>query len=553
MKKQTLRESHPQLALEWDHDKNDKTPDEVSRGSVYMAKWMCSEKHSYPSRVDARTKKNPNGCPYCSGRLPIVGVNDLQTTHPDLAKELVDTDPTTVKAGTNRKVLWRCRVNSGHVWPSKICHRALAGSGCPTCSNQRVDPGFNDLATTHPEIAKELIETDPTTVLSGNDKSLKWWCDEGHSYTSSVYSRAVLGITCTVCSGSTLVAGVNDLGTTHPDLSKELIHPSPTEVSAGMATRGLWRCGKGHEWEAPMYRRTGLDPNGCPECFKAMRSSKAESILAEYIRTIYSGQVTTSDRKVLGGLELDVYLPDIKTAIEYNGTYFHSEKFKDSDYHKNKLDRCAAAGVRLINVWEDDYRDNRELVHSMLAHKLGVSQQRRVSGNKTTVLQITNKEAFPFLNANHIQGQASGTYYLGLKEKSSDLLVAVMVLKRTKDILSLERYATAAIVMGGQSKILSYVDKNIPYETMITFADNSISDGKLYTGTGWVADKVLPPDYRYLVNNRREHKFGYRLKRFREDPALKFEEGLSEKGLAELNGMLRIWDHGKVRYTRQPK
>lgn len=81
-----------------------------------------------------------------------------------------------------------------------------------------------------------------------------------------------------------------------------------------------------------------------------------------------------------------------------------------------------------------------------------------------------------------------------------------------------------------------------------TFSDHCVSDGGLYEQNGFVVDKVLPPDYMYVVGNRREHKFRYRLKRFREDPNLVYQDGISERELAKLNGLRRVWDAGKTRW-----
>ena len=78
-----------------------------------------------------------------------------------------------------------------------------------------------------------------------------------------------------------------------------------------------------------------------------------------------------------------------------------------------------------------------------------------------------------------------------------------------------------------------------------------MSDGGLYDALGFTADKELPPDYKYVVDGKRVHKFSYRRKRFRADPDLRYEEGLSERELAYLNGLGRVWDCGKIRYVKQ--
>ena len=84
---------------------------------------------------------------------------------------------------------------------------------------------------------------------------------------------------------------------------------------------------------------------------------------------------------------------------------------------------------------------------------------------------------------------------------------------------------------------------------IVTFSDHSVSDGGLYEKLGFTLDKELAPDYSYLVDEERKHKFGYRITRFKNDPYLKYKEGLTESQLAKINGIKRIWDCGKSRYV----
>ena len=118
-------------------------------------KWKCEHGHVWEAPVYRRTKSGC-GCPYCSGRLPIVGENDLATTHPDIASQLTDrTLAEKLKAGSMRKVEWVC--DHGHIWSESPYARIHMGSGCPYCSNHRVIEGENDMFTTHPELAAQLV------------------------------------------------------------------------------------------------------------------------------------------------------------------------------------------------------------------------------------------------------------------------------------------------------------------------------------------------------------------------------------------------------------
>ena len=109
---------------------------------------------------------------------------------------------------------------------------------------------------------------------------------------------------------------------------------------------------------------------------------------------------------------------------------------------------------------------------------------------------------------------------------------------------------TAYSVPGGFTKLLKAAQGIYPEYPFITFSDHMVSDGGLYAASGFVADKELAPDYAYMVNGARQHKFGYRLKRFRTDPSLLWEEGKTERELADLNNLTRIWDAGKTRWVK---
>lgn len=199
----------------------------------------------------------------------------IAVTHPELVDQWHPDNgipPTQVSAGSNRKFLWRCR--SGHVWAVSPNSRIKSGgrvNGCAVCSGRSVLAGFNDLATTHPDLALEWSDknTVPATAVTfGSQKKFIWDGRCGHSWDAVVASRTRNGDGCPFCSGHRVLAGFNDLGTVNPDLALEW-HPantkSPSEVSAGSAYLARWRCvAAGHEWTARVTARSR--GRGCPVC-----------------------------------------------------------------------------------------------------------------------------------------------------------------------------------------------------------------------------------------------------------------------------------------------
>ena len=288
---------------------------------------------------------------------------------------------------------------------------------------------------------------------------------------------------------------------------------------------------------------------GCSSCSNS-GTSEAESSIFEYVQSLApSSQQGVRGKLSNPKLELDIYIPELNLAVEYNGLYWHNEEHKGKAYHADKTMFCREQGIRLVHVWEDDWLERPEIVSRTLGILLGTSQIPKIPARKTVVRPIAFAEAGEFLDTFHIQGSTSASIYIGTFFKEE--LVGVTTFKRRKDgSLELSRYATSKNVQGGHSKVVSYLEKNYEYTHLVTFADLSYSDGNLYRITGWTEDGMLPPDYTYVVGNRRVHKFTYRKSRFKSDPQLLWEEGLTERELADLNGLSRIYDAGKIRFIK---
>jgi hypothetical protein len=252
--KLSLAETHPDLAVQadgWD-------PKSATRGSDKKRSWKCGQGHRWSASILSRT--SGTGCPVCSGRTSLVGVNDLATTHPELAAQADGWDPRMVKARSGKKVQWKCEF--GHSWTAIIANRSK-GIGCPICSAYTVQIGVNDLATTHPELAAQADGWDPSITTRVKGKKVQWKCEFGHKWQTTVNSR-IGGTGCPVCSGNVALTGFNDLATTHPELAAQADGWDPRTLSAGSNRRVRWKCALGHHWEAPPGRRVkGIN---CPVC-----------------------------------------------------------------------------------------------------------------------------------------------------------------------------------------------------------------------------------------------------------------------------------------------
>jgi hypothetical protein len=253
-----LSRSHPKLAQEaygWD-------PSTITSGVHQEKKWKCKKGHIWVAAVYARKK---TGCPYCSGRLPINGVNDLKTLNPKLARELVNADATKLKITSHTRCEWKCKL--GHIWTAPVSARS-GGSGCPICAGKKILIGFNDLATTHPQIAKEAFGWDPRTTTAGKNIKRNWKCKKGHKWSVSVgnrtHTRSGKDSGCPICSGNQILKGFNDLRTLYPKLAKEAHGWDVTKIGSSSKKKLKWKCRSGHIYESTIGNRRRGD--GCQFC-----------------------------------------------------------------------------------------------------------------------------------------------------------------------------------------------------------------------------------------------------------------------------------------------
>lgn len=553
-----LGTTHPLLAAEISPNSKLQAT-EVTAGTDKKPLWLCSKGHEWEAAVGGRVRGR--GCIYCTNQKVLPGETDLAAKYPEVAKEWHptrngDTQPNSVMAKSRTKYWWlgeKC----GHEWLTSVSHR-VNGTGCPICSRHLLSVGINDFATTHPALAAQVSPTSPikaTQVTAGSEKKLEWVCDKGHGTWMAVLSSRVRGgHGCPKCSGHKVVTGETDVATTHPQILLEWADTTilPTQVSTSSARKVLLKCTNGHYRYTRVADYTKINSYSCSKC----KASGGEKAITAWLEDELGIKTVTNTRRIISPFELDIYLPDHNVAIEFNGLYWHSELAgKDRFYHQAKWEAANKAGIQLIQIWEDDWNANSDVIKNALAHKLGATTKAKHFARKLVVTQLNTTQAKDFLEENHIQGYASGSYYLGLTTAEGETVAVLVLKKETRNTLNIIRYATSAHVVGGFTKLLRNAEKAYQPDSFITFADHTISNGGLYENNGFTADKELPPDYMYIVKGQRKHKFGYRLKRFKTDPELLWEEGLTEKQLAKLNKIPRIWDAGKTRYrlnvTRQ--
>lgn len=431
----------PELASQWDSNKNSILPSEVGTGSAKKVWWICKKNHSFQAAINERTGHDKTGCPYCSNRKILKGFNDLETLFPELAKEWdysknKDLKPCDFGSASNQKIHWKCQ--AGHSYTLEINKRSH-GQNCPICSQRRLFTGQNDLATLYPVLSKEWdyeknSPLTPDKITPASTKRVFWICSAcGYKWSVPVRNRAKYGSGCPncslakrglkkqktsakantfnnsellkdwdyeanspnqpsdyssksnkkvhwkchicgnvwqesiaarmngngcrVCSNRKIIPGLNDLATTDPEIASQW-HPTrnrdlkPTQFSRGNGKRVWWICKKGHSYQATILSRTSKNKKGndCPICNAGTQTSFAEQAIYYYVKKQFPDAINRYKPDFLGKMELDIYIPSIQWAIEYDGRAWHTAKTREREIKKYKL--CKEHGIRLYRIKE---------------------------------------------------------------------------------------------------------------------------------------------------------------------------------------------------------
>lgn len=280
-------------------------------------------------------------------------------------------------------------------------------------------------------------------------------------------------------------------------------------------------------------------------------SAGEKEVLDFVISLVGEHTVISNDRTIIPPYELDIYIPDYNVAIEYCGLYWHSEAKKSkTTYHKHKFTACDKLGIRLLTIYEDEWNDKKDIVQSTISHILHQHKQKTYA-RKLKVCVVDRNTKKSFLRQYHIQGDGRGSVWYGLRDSNDELKAVVGFIRYGNDWM-LNRFCTDGSVIGGFSKLLSHFKSNVDWDNIYTFADNRWSVGHLYANNGFELDKVLLPDYQYVKNGIRSHKFGFRHNKLK-TKLPNYDSSLSETENCSNANYYKIWDCGKYRFVLNNK
>lgn len=278
--------------------------------------------------------------------------------------------------------------------------------------------------------------------------------------------------------------------------------------------------------------------------------SKGEKEIVEYIRSISNTTIIERDRTLLNGKELDIYLPEVNLAIEFNGIYWHSEsKLQNKMYHAKKTTQCSVRGVQLIHIYDYQWYQKQEIVKSLLASKLGKSN--KIFARKCVIKKVRAVDKKEFLNTTHLQGNCKSSINLGLYYNSELVAIATFGKSRydKKYDYELLRFSSKlnVTVIGGFSKLLKYFIQNYSPTNILTYCDRNTSSGNLYIQTKFQLIDILKPSYFYFKNSNVYSREQFQKHKLNEKLSI-FDESLTEYENMQINGYDRVWDSGNYKF-----
>jgi hypothetical protein len=286
--------------------------------------------------------------------------------------------------------------------------------------------------------------------------------------------------------------------------------------------------------------------------------SKLEIELYNFIESIYDGKIETSYRKIFindpAFSEVDIYLPDLKIAFEFNGLYWHSEIYKDKNYHKKKTEAALANGVRLYHIWEDDWNYKNDIIKSRIRSSMNISN--RIFARSCKLKNVNQLDYKNFCNVNHLKGYCPASHIIGLYH--NDNLVSLMGFSKTRKLISSKNTAyeyelirsCSALdvsVLGGISKIISEFKKSIG-GSLVTYCDAAFSPDPNNTGyhkCGFRFIGSTSPGYYWVIDDKKSNRLNWTKSKLTD---LGHDPGLTVDYIMHENGYYKIWDCGNHKF-----
>jgi len=308
------------------------------------------------------------------------------------------------------------------------------------------------------------------------------------------------------------------------------------------------------------YYRNNSGRSICTNCFPISENASISQLeVLRFIESNYNGEIISDCKGIINPYEIDIYLPELKLGFEFNGVWWHSEKFKGDSYHQKKHKFAEDNNINLFSIWEDDWNSKREICQSFILNKLGKTQN-KIWARKCQIENVSYNDSRDFLIKNHLQGDCKSSIRIGLYFNNdlvslmtfSKLRLPLQRLKsnRKENYYELTRFCNKinTNVVGGASKILKYFIQNHSPISIETYSDNSISNGGLYQTLEFTYQHTSKPGYWYVIDGIRSHRFNWRKQKLLK---LGYDANKTEEEIMSELGYYRVYNAGNKKWILQ--
>lgn len=287
-----------------------------------------------------------------------------------------------------------------------------------------------------------------------------------------------------------------------------------------------------------------LETGMCVSCDKM--SSTGQRDLENFVRSL-GVEIVSSTRNIIPPSEIDVWIPSKKFAIEFNGLYWHSEKFRDKNYHNEKTTAVKNAGGTLLHIFEDEWRDNQEIIKSMIRARLGLIDN-IIGARKCSIKELTQDERRCFFTNSHIDGDVRAIKSWGLIY-NENIVAAISVRnsmhKKWESSLEIARFAVAqnTYVVGALGKLIKCViefAQKMEKNSLLSYADERYGTGASYEIVGFKLHERTSPRFWWTNGTSRIDRFSVRANS---------SMGMTQKEVATKSGVIKIWGNSNAVYT----
>jgi len=283
---------------------------------------------------------------------------------------------------------------------------------------------------------------------------------------------------------------------------------------------------------------------GCPNC--ASLVSKAHKEIGDFIGL---SDLVYNDRDKINPFEIDLFIPSKNLGIEYNDIWWHSfnklETTEERNKHKYKQDLCEKNGIRLIQIFENEWIFKQNIVKSML--NVLLNRVNRVYARDCMVSVVDHITFNNFCNENHLQGQLFSKVKYGLFYEGK--LLMVIGFNGKDGVFECTRLCSLlnTVVVGGFGKLLSRFIRDCNPKVIDSFANRRFFNGSAYRQLGFKLLYATGPNYFYYRGGKVYNRLGFQKHKLKGKLEL-FDEGLSEAENLFLNGFRRFWDAGHLKF-----